>query len=360
MGNLPLNNGEVHADGDGETRTSSPDSGGSFVGGLAGLRRPSWIRPSWSMTFRRSRSGSSHGGSSPSPTAETLPRPTEQTNGTVGGSPPLRDPGIPIDTISRVIQSSLPATSNHSVQTIPTLSTARATHSVQPRTRPNTLTQISYDPDLGSNLPPVDSEEESPTSSLESLCPEFVLRGGARGRNAALPSGVTVLLRLAIKTLKKESESRDEKLAALERIRDIVVEKEEQREKIADDMVALGYPDVLTNLAQKSLADDHDCTPEGDTDSLSEDDSPQRTRWKTLELAYLICVKISDKSAPFCKALTDAGLLECTTDTLSREEYRNKCTGKVSDIRNATYLADLIMGSSLDFNAFSPTPCRLL
>ena len=66
------------------------------------------------------------------------------------------------------------------------------------------------------------------------------------------------------------------------------------------------------------------------TDGATAEESPLKTRWKILEVIYLTCVKISDKSAAFGKALTDAGLLKTTTDTLNREDYKNKCTGEVS------------------------------
>ena len=106
-------------------------------------------------------------------------------------------------------------------------------------------------------------------------------------------------LRTAVRTLKKEGDFREEKLATLQKVKELVVDKEEQREKISDDMLALGYPDVYSRLAKRyfeiegpsadtgtsnTADDDHD-----DGAETGEEECRQKTRWKILEIIYLTC-----------------------------------------------------------------------
>lgn len=376
-----MSNGQILGEGGTDTAGSTPDSstGTSFIG-LGNIRRPSWIRPSWSMSLRRSRSGSTPGGSNPtSPTTDTAvqtpvsvpPSFEARLNNTIqecfngaraseavvngvnhngrvisptsATDPFLSGPGINTDCLPTASSNGSflsGGTNSNSIFELPHGSASSFLDTSTPplcrtsHTNPELLrlTHIMPDEEFNPDSPLVDSGEGSSSSSLESLHFEtgYALgRNGLDERGNAVPSSLTLLLRAALKTLKKESDCREEKLATLERVKELVVDKEEQREKMADDMVGLGYPEVYSGLVKRYIEDDGRNGGTCDADSTAE--SPIKTRWKILEIIYLTCVKISDKSAAFGRALTEAGLLKITTDTLNREEYKNKCTGEVSD-----------------------------
>ena len=381
-----MQDGQIVGDGGDGTTASTPDSGGGSFIGLSNIRRPSWIRTSWSMALRRSRSsGSNTEGTSPrtSPTTDTAvqtpvtvppdfgtrvsntiaeyTQPAGRGNGLnqnhhhfnlrspTGGGPTLEETLLATDTDN----SYLPMPINtglgvsHGFGGLPMSLPGSGSLVGDPDQTPPLclpsfanpdllrLTRIVPDDGFHPDSPLIDSGEGSSSSSLESLRLDidYVLGrdGLEEGGQHGLSPSLSMLLRAALKTLRKESDCREEKLATLQKIKELVVDKEEQREKISDDMVALGYPEVFSKLVKRYVEDEG---PNGaSADEGAEGESPMKTRWKILEIIYLTCVKISDKSAAFGKALTEAGLLKTTTDTLNREDYKNKCTGEVSDNR---------------------------
>lgn len=109
-------------------------------------------------------------------------------------------------------------------------------------------------------------------------------------------------------------------LEALVKLKDLVLEGEEMRERMATDMLTMGFPGIFVQIARhymQLLA----CT----CDQVEE----EKARLQVLELAYQVVVKVTDKSAAFCRAVTEGGLVQATVSTLAKEDFQNKCSSEV-------------------------------
>ena len=126
-----------------------------------------------------------------------------------------------------------------------------------------------------------------------------------------------------LQALQHLQESSHTHLDALHKLRDLIFEGDDVNERVASDMLTLGYPEVCFKIARCYL---------NRVPTESTDPEEEKNRWKILEILYHLLVKITDKSASFCRALTDAGLLQCTNRLLSREEHKNKCSTEVGII----------------------------
>ena len=160
--------------------------------------------------------------------------------------------------------------------------------------------------------------ERSPSQDLPCLS---LHDAQAESISAMANSTVSGNLRALYHTLSRLHLRSQQHVEAMEELRDLILEGDDIRERTAAEMITIGFPEVCVKLARSYLGRER-----SDCDDVEE----EKNKWKILETLYYMLVKITDKSAAFCKTLTEAGLLQCTTRTLASEDHKNKCISEVS------------------------------